>query len=65
MTAIAIINLLNLVPQFVAAGLSISDAWARVKAKADQFIAEDRDPTDAEWAELNTEIAAKRAELHG
>lgn len=58
MTAAAILQLMGYIPQLIAAGVSAVDAYKQVRDKADVFVKEDRDPTPAEWAELNASLDA-------
>ena len=64
MTPIALVSLLNLVPQLISAGMSMAESWKMIKTKADLFIKEKRDPRPDEWADLNAQIQALRDELH-
>lgn len=59
------------IAQLILLGIQIGNAVSAgvpmaIKAKEaiDNMIAENRDPTDAEWAELNAVTNALRAELH-
>jgi hypothetical protein len=65
-TAIAYaLELITSLPSLISAGAEVLDLLEKGKSKLEAFAAEDRDPTDAEWNELNASIAEKRAELHG
>lgn len=55
---------LSILPQLIAAGVDATAQIQRARVKLDTFQAEGRDPTDAEWAELNATIEALRNELH-
>lgn len=64
-TAIAYaIQGIQLIEQLIAAGLEASANIAALKAKLQQFQAEGRDPTDAEWSAQDAEIKAKLATLN-
>ncbi|WP_339860418.1 hypothetical protein [Thalassospira alkalitolerans] len=59
------------IAQLILLGIQIGNAVSAglpmaIKAKEaiDNMIAENRDPTDAEWAELNAVTDALRAKLH-
>ncbi len=64
-SALAILRLLDL----VVAGLTIAPAvmarYRRHRALIENMIEEGRDPTQAEWDELNLSIDQSRSELHG
>ena len=65
MTALAFaVQLLSSLPGLIAAGVEVVGLIEKGNEKLKQFAAEKRDPTAAEWEELNAEIAAKRRELH-
>jgi hypothetical protein len=57
-------TLLGSLPSLIAGGVQVLDLIKSGNAKLSAFASEKRDPTDAEWAELNASIDAKRAELH-
>ncbi len=57
-------QLLSSLPSLIEAGVAVVDLVKNGSAKLKVFADEKRDPTDAEWAELNASIEAKRAELH-
>ncbi len=58
------LKVIEMVPFAVDAVSGAWDAfqWGSEKVKA--MVAEDRDPTDAEWDELNAKVAALRTALH-
>lgn len=64
MSPLALAQLLGVAVQLMNAGVSAAEAYNRTRALGDKFVAENRDPSPAEWAEINAEIADKRAELH-
>lgn len=65
-TALAFaMQLLSSLPSLIDAGVKVADLIKDGNAKLKTFEAEGRDPTDAEWDDLNASIAAKRKELHG
>ena len=65
MTAIAYaLQLLNTLPQLLAAGKSVLDLIAQGKAALSAMQTEGRDPTPAEWAALNQQIKALQVKLH-
>lgn len=57
-------QLLASLPGLIAGGVEIAALIEKGNAKLKQFDDEKRDPTDAEWEEMNAEIDAKRKELH-
>lgn len=57
-------QLLGALPALIQAGVAVSDLIDAGKDKLQQFQDERRDPTAAEWDELNASIAAKRELLH-
>ena len=57
-------QLLGSLPGLIAAGVQVMDLINNGNAKLKIFDAEKRDPTPAEWDELNASIEAKRKELH-
>lgn len=57
-------TLLGSLPSLITAGIQIIDLVTSGNAKLKAFADEKRDPTPAEWDELNASIAAKRTELH-
>ncbi len=63
-SALAILRLLDL----VVAGLTIAPVvmarYRHHRALIENMIEEDRDPTEAEWDELNLSISQSRNELH-
>lgn len=64
-TALAFaMQLLSSLPSLIEAGVAVGDLISNGNAKLKAFDDEKRDPTDAEWDELNATIAAKRKELH-
>jgi len=64
-TAIAYaLQLLNALPQLVQAGIDITAAVSSAKSKLELMQSENRNPTEAEWQELNDSISALRKELH-
>lgn len=58
------VELLSSLPGLISAGVQVVDLIQNGQAKLKLFDAEKRDPTPAEWDELNASIAAKRKELH-
>jgi len=52
------------IPQYVAAGTALADVITSGLAKANQLQSEGREPTEADWSEVNQSIAEKRARLH-
>lgn len=57
-------ELLGSLPGLIAGGIEVVGLIERGNASLKTFAEEKRDPTPAEWDELNAEIAAKRKELH-
>lgn len=62
--ALYALQFLQSLPMLIQTG---GDLIARIRdenAKIDQMIADDREPTDAEWDALNAATAVLRAKLH-
>ena len=59
-----LLQFLPQIPSYVAAGTALIDVVSHGVAKANQLHSENREPTDADWAEVNASIAAKRGRLH-
>lgn len=57
-------KVIDLAPAAIAAVAGAKDAfdWGAQQVRA--MVAENRDPTEAEWAELNARTEALRAKLH-
>lgn len=65
MNALAMaLQLLNALPALIAAGVEVKDLIEDQTAKLQAMADEGRDPTPAEWDDLNAKIDALRAELH-
>lgn len=58
------LQLLTAVPQLIQAGTEVVAMVNKGRDKVAAFEAEKRDPTAAEWQELNDEISRLRGELH-
>jgi hypothetical protein len=58
------INLLSSLPVLIQAGTDITKLVTDSTDKLKMFESEKRDPTEAEWKELNDRIKALRDELH-
>ena len=52
------------IPSYIAAGTELVHVVSAGVSKANQLHAENRDATDADWADVNASIAAKRTRLH-
>jgi len=59
------LQLMTALPGLVQAGKDIKDIVAKGAARIEAMQAEGREPTAAEWKELQDDIDPKRAELHG
>lgn len=57
-------QLMGILPQLIGAGIEIKTMIENHNTKLDLMVAESRNPTEAEWIELNTTIAKLRVELH-
>lgn len=62
--ALYALQILEALPALMLAGQNIVEMVASSSAKLKVMIDEKRDPTEAEWEELNGQIDALRAELH-
>ena len=60
-----LLKYLPTIPVYVQGGLAVADAVAIGLEKAEQLKKENREPTEADWDEVNASIAAKRKRLHG
>jgi len=58
------IQLLGVVPGLISSGRDVIALLADGKAKLQEMQVQQRDPTDAEWEELNRQIAVLQTELH-
>lgn len=62
------IKLLFKVLDIIALGAQLAPQlkaqYDKSKAKLEQIVSENRDPTQAEWDEINSDIDALRDELH-
>jgi hypothetical protein len=58
------IQILNAIPQLIAAGQSVMTVVNQGTVAIQNMIAEKRDPSPAEWDQLNATINALRAQLH-
>lgn len=59
------VQLLGALPALLAAGKQINDLLVQGHATLERMQAEGRDPTPAEWDDLNDAIAVLRQDLHG
>lgn len=57
-------QLLGILPALISAGKDITDLVTTGNAALQKMQAENRVPTDQEWADLNAQIAALQKELH-
>lgn len=58
------IRVLGLLTEVIAAGMEVAAFIRQTEQRMTQMRDEKRDPTDAEWRELNDQIAALREQLH-
>lgn len=58
------IQLLTSLPSLIQAGVDITNLVSDSTEKLKSMQAENRDPTPAEWDELNARIKSLRGELH-
>lgn len=58
------VQLLNALPPLLAAGIEVTELVQAGNARIKKMQDEKRDPTDAEWKELNDRITAHQKELH-
>jgi hypothetical protein len=59
-------NALNIIIQLLNLGLAAGEAYARfadIRDRLEAMKAEGREPTEAEWAELDAEVSALTARL--
>lgn len=59
-----IINLIDIIALGIQLAPKVLEAYNKARAKVQQFIDEDRDPTPEEHEELNKLINVLREELH-
>lgn len=59
------IQAMSALPALIQAGIDVTGAIRTATQKMTVFQAENRAPTDAEWADLNNRISRLRNELHG
>lgn len=57
-------ELLASLPSLIAAGIQVTSLIEHGNSKLKQFEDEGRDPSDADWEELNARISTLRGELH-
>lgn len=57
-------QVLTLLPTLIDAGQSVIGLVQHANAALAKMTAENRDPSDLEWSELNATIDALRAKLH-
>jgi len=55
---------LNLLPELVQMTTEVEALWQNTTAALNNMIAQNRDPTDAEWQALNDQINTLRAKLN-
>jgi hypothetical protein len=58
------LQLLASLPQLIQAGVDVMDTINAAKEKLQTMSDEGRDPTPAEWDELNERIRGLRSQLH-
>jgi hypothetical protein len=58
------LQVLNALPQLIAAGVEITAMATQARDRLQAMKDENREPTPAEWNELNDEIARLRGQLH-
>lgn len=58
-------QLLGMLPSLLAAGQNVAELVQHGNASLKAMADEKRDPTPAEWDELNAKIRALQDELHG
>jgi hypothetical protein len=58
------LQLLSALPGLIQAGVEITSTVTSATQKLEELDAQGRDPTPAEWLELNQRIAKLRGELH-
>lgn len=56
-------QVLKTLPNLIAAGLDVAEVVTRTNAAVQAMLAENRGPTDAEWADQAARIKALEAEL--
>jgi len=59
-----LLQLVAALPSLIQGGIDTYELVQNGVSKVKLMVAENRNPTDEEWEELNTSIASKRAELH-
>lgn len=65
MTALSYaMTILDAIPRLIQAGADITALITEQRAKIDEMVVAERDPTPEEWASLNEQIEALRNRLH-
>lgn len=59
------LQLINQMIPLISAGTALYTQFQEHRNSLETMISQKRDPTDAEWAALNTNITALRAQLQG
>ena len=59
-----VLQLLNAIPSLIASGQSVMTLINHGTVALQNMVAEKRDPSPAEWADLNTLIDGLRTQLH-
>lgn len=59
------LQILTALPQLLAAGFDVAALVQQARDRLQTFHDEGRDPTDAEWQELDDQIGLLRGQLHG
>ena len=58
------LQIMTALPALLQAGLDVKDLIESTRDRMKEMHDENRDPNDADWAELNEKIDALRAQLH-
>lgn len=58
------LKVLTELPALISSGIDIYELVQKSNEQLKRMVAEKRDPTEAEWDELNASIQSKRNKLH-
>lgn len=58
------LQVFTILPSLIEAGLEVKELIETTQAALAKMQAENRDPTEEEWATINSKIDALRAQLH-
>jgi hypothetical protein len=62
--ALYLLQALQLLPLLISTGQNVMTFFNKTQTNVNNMIAENRAPSDAEWADLNASTASLRVQLH-